>query len=96
VKQLFLMSISIAACISVPTVLSLYWDGLKAKGVFLGSLGAIAIGMPAFIYANWLNQPVWIVAASVFMIGFSAACCVLVPKVEALFAARGAVNKLEG
>ena len=81
-SQLFLLSISIAASISVPTVLSLYWDGLRAKGVFIGSAIAIAIGMPAFIYFNWANNTAMIVASSVFMLVASAAGCLLTPSLE--------------
>jgi len=94
VKQLFLLSISIAACISVPTVLSLYWEGLKAKGVFIGSGIAIAIGMPAFIYFNWANNAPMIVASSVFMLVASAAGCLLTPSLERLWnGGKGFINK---
>ncbi|MCX6769122.1 MAG: hypothetical protein NT051_00375 [Candidatus Micrarchaeota archaeon] len=83
--QLFLMAISIAASISVPTVLSLYWDGLRAKGVLIGSGIAIAIGMPAFIYFNWANNTAMVVASSVFMLAISAAGCLLAPRLERLW-----------
>jgi len=85
-NQLFLLSISIAASISVPTVLSLHYDRLSAKGVLAGVLGAIIIGMPLFIYANYINNAALTVAASVFMLGFSTACCVLMPRMEKFWA----------
>ena len=92
--QLFLLSISVAASISVPTVLSLYWDGLRAKGVFLGSGIAIVIGMPAFIYFNWTNNTTMIVASSVFMLAASAAGCFLTPRLEKFWADwRDFINK---
>ena len=81
-SQLFLMAISIAASISVPTVLSLYWGGLRARGVLLGSGIAILAGMPAFIYFNYQNNSTMIVASSVFMLAASAAGCLLEPRLE--------------
>lgn len=80
VSQLFLLSISIAASISIPTILSLYWDRLSSKGVFIGVLVALVIGMPAFIYFNYANNAVMIVASSVFMLVASTAGCLLMPK----------------
>ena len=78
-SQLFLVSISIASSISVPTVLSLYWDRLSAKGVFWGVLIAIVIGMPLFFYANTVQNDNLIVASSIFMIGASTLFCFIFP-----------------
>ena len=78
--QLFLLSISIAAAISVPTVLSLFWDKLSANGVFWGVLLAIVIGMPLFIYANTVQNAVLIVSSSLLMILISTVFCLLVRK----------------
>jgi urea-proton symporter len=78
-SQLFLVSISIAASISVPTVLSLYWERLSARGVFWGILIAIVVGMPLFFYANTIKNDVLIVASSLFMVGVSTLLCLVFP-----------------
>ena len=79
-NHLWLLSISVAASISVPTVLSVYWDRLSAKGVFWGVLIAMIVGMPVFFYANLVDNTIWVVMASLFMIAISTAFCVLMPK----------------
>ncbi len=71
---------TIAACVMVPTVLSLYWDRLSEKGVFWGVLVAFVIGVPLFIYSNILDDPVWIVGASLFIIVVSTGFCLLMPR----------------
>lgn len=80
VKQLFLLSISIAASTAMPTVLSLYWEKLSARGVFLGILTAIVLGMPAFFYANYIGNDLMMVGSSLFMIGASTLICLFMPK----------------
>ncbi len=75
VKQLFLLTNSIAASISIPTILTLYWNRLHPDGMLVGILGALVIGMPAFFYANYLQNDGLIVASSLFMIGFSTLSC---------------------
>ena len=80
IKQLFLISISVAASTSVPTVLSLYWKRLDERGVFWGILTALTIGMPLFIYANYLNKEALVALASLFMIATSTSFCFLMPK----------------
>lgn len=71
---------TIAATVVVPTLLSLYWKRLDARGVFWGVLTAFVIGLPAFIYANIIDKPVWIVGASLFIIAVSTAFCLLMPR----------------
>lgn len=71
---------TIAACVVVPTVLSLYWDRLDARGVFWGVLVAFVIGVPLFVYGNIINNPVWIVGASLFIIAVSTGFCLIIPK----------------
>ncbi len=80
VSQLFMLSISIAASASVPTVLSLYWDRLSAKGTFIGILTAIVVGMPLFIYANTVGNEMLVAIASVSMIVISTFFCLIFPK----------------
>ena len=79
VSQLFMLSISIAASASIPTVLSLYWERLSAKGAFIGILSAIIIGMPLFIYANVVGNEILIAVASVLMIVISTFFCLIFP-----------------
>jgi urea-proton symporter len=79
-KHLWWIFNTIAACVMVPTVLSLYWERLSAKGVFWGVLTAFVIGVPLFIYGNVINNAYWIVGASLFIIAVSTLFCVLLPK----------------
>lgn len=71
---------TIAACVMAPTVLSLYWDRLSERGVFWGILVAVVIGIPFFVYGNIINDPVWIVGASLFIIAVSSLFCVAFPR----------------
>lgn len=79
-KQLWWIFNSIAACIVVPTVLSLYWNRLDARGVFWGVLIAFVLGVPFFIYGNIVDKPVWIVLSSLFIVGVSTLFCLLIPR----------------
>lgn len=79
-QQLFWVFNTIAACVMVPTVLSLYWDRLSERGVFWGVLVSFVIGIPLFIYGNIIDKPVWIVGASVFIVLVSTAFCIALPR----------------
>jgi Na+/proline symporter len=59
---------TIAACVMVPTVLTLYNDSVSEKGVFWGVLVAFVVGIPLFVYANVLDKPLWIVGSSLFIV----------------------------
>jgi len=71
---------TIAACVMVPTVLSLYWDKLSAKGVLYGVTTAFVVGLPVFIYGNFINNPYWIVGSSLFIVGISTLFCLVMPR----------------
>ncbi|MBT7902262.1 hypothetical protein HN587_00210 [Candidatus Woesearchaeota archaeon] len=71
---------TIAACIATPTILSLYWNNLSERGVFWGVLVAFIVGIPFFIYGNLIDNPIWIVMSSLFIIGISTLFCVLLKK----------------
>ena len=71
---------TIAATVVVPTVLSLYWKRLDARGVFWGVLVAFVVGLPLFIYGNIINKPIWIVGASLFIIAVSTIFCLVMPR----------------
>jgi urea-proton symporter len=76
-EQLWWVFNTIAACVAVPTVLSLYWERLSEGGVFWGILVAFVVGIPLFIYGNVINRPVWIVGASLFIIAISTFFCLV-------------------
>ena len=82
-KHLWWVFNTIAACIMVPTVLSLYWNKLSERGVFWGVLVAFIIGIPLFIYGNIIDKPVWIVGASLFIVAISTIFCLVMPRKEA-------------
>ncbi|MBW2967258.1 hypothetical protein KY362_02110 [Candidatus Woesearchaeota archaeon] len=71
---------TIAACVLVPTILSLYWRRLSAKGVFIGVLTAFIVGIPCFIYGNIINSTAITVASAVGIIMISTISCILFPK----------------
>ncbi len=64
----------VATCFVVPTVLSLYYSRLSARGVISGICGA-GIGMVAFVYGNWVQNDVITVFSAMFIIGVSLICC---------------------
>lgn len=71
---------TIAACILVPTILSLYWERLSEKGVFWGVLVAFVVGVPLFVYGNIVGSAAWTVGASLFIVAISAGFCLAMPK----------------
>ena len=79
-KHLWWIFNTVAACVVVPTVLSLYWDRLDQRGVFWGVLVAFVVGVPLFVYGNVVDKPAWIVGASLFIIAISTGFCLLFPK----------------
>ncbi len=74
-KHLWWVFNTIAACVMVPTVLSLYWKKLSAKGVFWGVLTAFVVGIPLFVYGNLVEDPLLIVGASLFIVAVSTGFC---------------------
>src|SRR3989339_12335 len=78
-KHLWWIFNTVAACVVVPTILSLYWIKLDERGVFWGVLMAFVIGVPLFVYGNIIDKPVWIVGASLFIIAVSTGFCLLMP-----------------
>ncbi|MSU55719.1 MAG: hypothetical protein EXS51_00200 [Candidatus Taylorbacteria bacterium] len=79
-KHLWWIFNTVAACVVVPTVLSLYWSRLDARGVFWGVLVAFVFGVPLFIYGNVVDKPIWIVGASLFIIAVSTGFCLAFPR----------------
>jgi urea-proton symporter len=66
---------TIAACVMVPTLLSLYRNKVGEKGVFLGIAIAFLFGIPLFVASNVIGSAVWIVGSTLFIVvvstGFS-------------------------
>lgn len=79
-KYLWWVFNTIAACVAVPTVLSLYWKRLDSKGVFWGVLVAFVVGIPAFIYGNVVGSAPITVAGSVGIIAITTIFCVVFPR----------------
>ncbi len=79
-KHLWWVFNTVAACVVVPTILSLYWDRLSEKGVFWGVLTSFVVGIPLFIYGNIIDKPIWIVGTTLFIIAISTAFCLVMPK----------------
>jgi Na+/proline symporter len=79
-QQLWWVFHTIAACVMIPTVLSLYWDRLDERGVFWGVLVAFFVGIPLFVYSNLIDNPVWIVGSTFFVVGITLLFCLALPK----------------
>lgn len=79
-QQLWWVFNTVAACVMVPTILSLYWERLNPKGVFWGVLVAFFVGLPLFIYSNLIDKPVWIVGSALFVVGITLVFCLAFPK----------------
>jgi len=71
---------TVAACVMVPTVLSLYWNRLSEKGVFWGVFIAFVVGIPLFVYSNVLGSAMWVVGSSLFVVAVSTISCLAFPK----------------
>jgi urea-proton symporter len=81
-KYLWWILNSAGMCVVVPTVLSLYWTRLDAKGVFWGTAIGMLIGIPIFVYANTVNNTELTVAASLGILFVSAVCCLAFQRKE--------------
>jgi len=79
-KHLWWIFNTIAACVMVPTVLSLFWNKLSERGVVYGVVTAFVVGIPLFVYGNIINDAVWIVGSSLFIVGVSTLFCLVLPK----------------
>ena len=81
-KELWWIFNTIAACVMVPTVLSLYWDGLSERGVFWGVLTSFVLGVPLFVYANILGNAMWIVGVTLLIVAISTGFCIALQNKE--------------
>jgi Na+/proline symporter len=73
---------TVAACVAVPTVLSLYWRRLDSRGVFWGVVVAFFVGIPLFVYSN-IEGLTWLtIACSLGIVGITTLSCLLFPRKE--------------
>jgi Na+/proline symporter len=71
---------TVAACVAVPTVLSLYWPRLGSGGVFWGVVVAFFGGIPLFVYSN-IKGLTWLtITCSVGIILVTTLSCLLFPR----------------
>ena len=68
--QLWWLFNGVATCFVVPTIMSLYYKSLSAKGVLWGIIGS-SLGMIAFVYGNWVHSDVITVVSAIFIVGIS-------------------------
>jgi len=66
----------VATCFVVPTVLSIFWDRLSAKGAFYGILGSL-VGMVVFVYGNWIQNDLITVFSAIGIIVINVFFCLL-------------------
>lgn len=78
--QLWLIMNSAAACIAIPTILSLYWNRLSAKGAYYGIITAFLIGVPLFAYSNITNNTILNVISFLLIIMVSTLFCIIFAK----------------
>ncbi len=66
----------VATCFVVPTIMSLYYDKLSARGALYGIIGAL-FGMVFFVYGNWVQNDMITVISALFIIAISLTCCLV-------------------
>jgi len=69
----------VATCFVVPTVLSVFWDRLSAKGAFYGIMASL-VGMIFFVYGNWIKNDVITVVSAVGIVAVNLACCIVLKR----------------
>ncbi len=76
-QQLWWIFNTIAAGVLVPTILSLFWKRLSAKGVFWGIIISFIVGLPIFIYGNIIGNSLLIVSSLLFIIIINLLFCLM-------------------
>jgi len=74
-KYLWFIVNTVGACVAVPTVLSLFWEPLTAKGIIFGSGLAVVIGIPLMVYASTAGSEPLLAATYVLIVMISALSC---------------------
>lgn len=66
----------VASCFAVPTILSIYWNRLSAKGAFWGIVSSL-IGLIPFVYGNWIQNDIITVLSAVGIIMINLLICII-------------------
>ena len=66
----------VASCFVVPTVLSIYWDKLSARGAFFGIMASL-VGMVFFVYGNWVANDIITVGSAVAIVLVNLVICII-------------------
>lgn len=69
----------VASMFVVPTVPSVYWDRLSAKGVVVGILTSL-VPMTVFVYGNYLKDDTMVVCAALGILVVSLLSCAAFPR----------------
>ena len=88
-KYLWWFLNTIGACVVVPTVLSLFWKGLAARGILWGSCIGLSIGLPLVVYGSVAQNDVLLAATYTGIIILSTGCCLLLRQRDRLQDNRG-------
>ncbi len=75
IVHLFLFYGTWRASTMIPTVLTLYWDGLSSRAVFVAILGSLLFGAPVYAAGTLLNNPYLSVAGSLTVVVLGFVCC---------------------
>ena len=79
-KYLWWFFNTIAACMIVPTILSLTWDKLTHTGILYGSVLALFLGLPIVLYGSITQNDKLVTATNVGVILLSLAVCYICRK----------------
>ena len=71
----------VASCFAVPTVLSVFWDRLSARGAFWGIVASL-VGLVPFVYGNWIQNDVVTVVSAVGIVGVNLVFCIVLRRKE--------------
>ena len=74
-KYLWFFLNTMGAAIVIPTILSLYWVRLSARGILIGSGVALAVGVPMVAYSSIVGDDALLAASYVGIVVTSALTC---------------------
>jgi urea-proton symporter len=77
IVHLFLFYGTWRASTMIPTVLTLYWDKLNSRSVFVAILGSLILGAPVYALGTLFNEPYLSVTGSLMVVLLGVACCVV-------------------
>lgn len=79
-KYLWWFLNTLTACIVFPSILSLLWDRLTARGVLVGTIAAMSIGLPVHIYASLTTNSALLAVSYATIVTISGLSCLLLAK----------------